>query len=218
MSNFLQPSPKAAGILIFVLLILAACCVAGELTVQAAPLQAALLGAAPVGRLPSPSTVATPLAPTLNDVSPRRSPRPRPRTSAAPGHPSRATIIEVQRLFHELGYPLGTKPLGGLGVRTRGALYYFQRKYGLPVTGYPDARTIAEMQSVAASLRGSSAVAQAPPHDLVERVLGDDLPILTIAIALAAVLCLLALSARDRPAQEDSATAEDTIIAASGDS
>ncbi len=124
----------------------------------------------------------------------------------------------MQRLFHELGYPLGTKPLGGLGVRTRGALYYFQRKYGLPVTGYPDARTIAEMQSVAASLRGSSAVAQAPPHDLVERVLGDDLPILTIAIALAAVLCLLALSARDRPAQEDSATAEDTIIAASGDS
>jgi hypothetical protein len=135
---------------------------------------------------------------------------------ASPRHPSRATIIKVQRLFHELGYPLGTKPLGGLGVRTRGALSYFQRKYGLPVTGYPDARTIAEMQSVAASLRGSSAVAQAPPHDLVERVLGDDLPILMIAIALAAVLCLLALSAKQRSPQ-DSAAAEETIAVASPD-
>jgi peptidoglycan hydrolase-like protein with peptidoglycan-binding domain len=122
----------------------------------------------------------------------------------------------VQHLFQQLGYPLGDKPLGGLGVRTRGALSYFQRKYGLPVTGYPDALTIAKMQAVAKSLQGSHAKREPPPRDLVERVLGNGLPILAIAIAPAVLLALLALSARNRTSQ-DSATAEGTMPAASGD-
>jgi peptidoglycan hydrolase-like protein with peptidoglycan-binding domain len=131
-------------------------------------------------------------------------------------HPSRATVLEVQHLFQQLGYPLGNKPLGGLGVRTRGAISYFQRKYGLPATGYPDPRTIAKMQAVARSLRASPGVRESSPHDLVERTLGDHLPILAIAIVLAVVLALLALSARQRPAQ-DSAAAEDTIPTVSTD-
>ncbi len=206
-SSFRRPISKATGTLILVLLLVAACCAAGEFTVQAAP----------VGRLPSTLTVATPPLPTPHDVSPQRSSHPRARSSVAPGHPSRATIIEVQRLFRELGYPLGNAPLGGLGVHTRGALSYFQRKYGLAVTGHPDAKTIAKMQAVAASLRGRSAVAQAPPRDLVERILGDDVPIFAIAIALAAVLALLALSTW-RDSAHDSAAAEDAIVVASEES
>jgi peptidoglycan hydrolase-like protein with peptidoglycan-binding domain len=131
-------------------------------------------------------------------------------------HPSRATVLEVQHLFQQLGYPLGDKPLGGLGVRTRGAISYFQRKYGLPVTGYPNARTITKMQAVAASLRSNHGVKEAPPHDLVERVLGDHLPIFTIAIAIAVVLALLALSARQGSPQ-DSTITEDAIPVASVD-
>jgi hypothetical protein len=131
-------------------------------------------------------------------------------------HPTRATVLEVQHLFQDLGYPLGDKPLGGLGVRTRGALSYFQRKYGLPVTGYPNARTIAKMQAVAASLRSKPGLREPPPHDLVERVLGNKLPILAIAIAIAVAIALLALSARDRPPQE-SATEATSPAAASDD-
>ncbi len=133
-----------------------------------------------------------------------------------PHRPPRATVLEVQHLFQDLGYPLGNRPLGGFGVRTKGALSYFQHKYGLPVTGYPNARTIAKMQAVVASLRGSAGVREPPPHDLVERVFGNHLPILGIAIALAVVLALLALSTRKRPSQE-SATAETTIPVASED-
>ena len=109
---------------------------------------------------------------------------------------------------------------GGLGVRTRGALSYFQRKYRLPINGHPDARTIAKMQAVVASLHGHSAVAPSPPRDLVERVLGDNVPIFTIGIALAAILALLALSAwRDSSSStHDSAAAEDTIVVAPDDS
>jgi peptidoglycan hydrolase-like protein with peptidoglycan-binding domain len=117
--------------------------------------------------------------------------------------PSRATVIEVQRLFEQLGYPLGPLPLGGLGPRTKGALRYFQRKYGLPVTGLADPHTIVLMRTVAASLRGPAPGASSrasQTHDVVEDVLGNHVPILAIAVGLAALLALLALSARERPA------------------
>jgi peptidoglycan hydrolase-like protein with peptidoglycan-binding domain len=121
--------------------------------------------------------------------------------SGAPA-PSRATVIEVQRLFGQLGYPLGSLPLGGLGPRTKGALRYFQRKYGLPVTGLADLHTILLMRTVAASLHGPApgGSSRAPEaHDTVEAVLGNHVPILAIAVGLAALLALLALSARERP-------------------
>jgi peptidoglycan hydrolase-like protein with peptidoglycan-binding domain len=119
------------------------------------------------------------------------------------GAPSRATVIEAQRLFEQLGYPLGPMALGGFGPRTRGALRYFQHKYGLPVTGLPDPHTLLVMGTVAASLKGpsaSSAAHASPPHDAVEGVLGGDVPILAIAVCLAALLGVLALTARHRPA------------------
>ncbi len=108
----------------------------------------------------------------------------------------------VQRLFGVLGYPLGHMPLGGLGVRTRGALSYFQRKYHLPVTGYPDARTIARMRAVAASL--SARPTRAPEsarRDLVDRLL-PDVPILPLGIALALALAVLALAVDRKAAPE----------------
>jgi hypothetical protein len=102
----------------------------------------------------------------------------------------------VQRLLHELGYPLGKEHIGHLGVRTRGALTYFQRKYRLPITGYPSAATLARMRAVAVSLRPRPRAPQAAPRDLVERFLGSDAPILTVGVVLAVLLALLALSAR----------------------
>lgn len=134
-------------------------------------------------------------------------------TAAAPGAgtsaassaatPPRWEVLEVQRLFRVLGYPLGDLPLGGFGPRTQGALRYFQHKYGLPVTGLPDPRTLGLMRSVAATLRGPGGhggAASAAPHDLVEDVLGQGVPILALAVACAALLGLLAISARERPA------------------
>jgi peptidoglycan hydrolase-like protein with peptidoglycan-binding domain len=115
---------------------------------------------------------------------------------AADRTPSRAKVVEVQRLLHELGYPLGKERTGHLGVRTRGALTYFQRKYRLPITGYPSVATLARMRAVAASLRPRPRAPQAAPRDLVERFLGSDAPILTVGVALAVLLALLALSAR----------------------
>ncbi len=117
---------------------------------------------------------------------------------AAHRAPSRAKVVEAQRLLHELGYPLGKERTGRLGVRTRGALSYFQRKYRLPITGYPSVATLARMRAVAASLRPRPRprAPQAAPRDLVERFLGSDAPILTVGVALAVLLALLALSAR----------------------
>ncbi len=115
--------------------------------------------------------------------------------------PSRATVIEAQRLFGQLGYPLGSRPLGGFGPRTKGALRYFQRKYGLHVTGFPDPGTLLLMRTVAASLRGPAAppaTHASPPHDAVEGVLGGNVPILVIAVVLAALLGVLAVTARER--------------------
>lgn len=111
-------------------------------------------------------------------------------------------MIEAQRLFGQLGYPLGSMPLGGLGPRTKGALRYFQNKYGLPVTGLPDARTLLLMHKVAASLRMPTpgVTHAAKRHDAVEGLLGDHVPILAIAVCLAAVLALLALTGRQRAA------------------
>jgi hypothetical protein len=144
---------------------------------------------------------------------------PAPATAAATTTqpvPSRATVLEVQLLFRELGYPLGSLPLGGLGPRTRGAISYFQRKYNLPVSGYPDPATLAAMKAVAASLHGRIAP-QSAPHDIVERTIGDQLPVLTIAVLLAGVLTLLAVSPR-RGAAQDSTAAEGTLPVGSAES
>jgi len=156
------------------------------------------------------------LAPARAAVSDGTATPQRPPASAT-AQPARATVLEAQALFHELGYPLGAERAGELGVRTRGALSYFQRKYGLTVTGYPDPQTLAEMQTVAASLHGGATVAKSQPRDIVEDVLGRNPPVLTIAVALAAIVALLALSGRRSGARQDSATAEDTIVAASED-
>jgi hypothetical protein len=112
--------------------------------------------------------------------------------------PSRATVLSVQRLFHVLGYPLGRERAGKFGVRTRGALSYFQRKYGLPVTGHPDARTVAEMEAVAASLTPAPASARPPPpRDLIDRLMGG-VPIMGLGLVCALGLALLALATRRR--------------------
>ena len=129
-------------------------------------------------------------------------------------------MLQAQRLFRLLGYPLGGDRPGELGVGTKGALEYFQRKYGLSVSGYPNKPTLVLMSAVEASLRTGTDSAPAPsalvpavaaplrggpssprdqPRDLIERLLGDDLPYLTIAIGLAALLALLALSTRRSP-------------------
>jgi hypothetical protein len=120
--------------------------------------------------------------------------------SAAPRlhpRPPQATVLSVQRLFHVLGYPLRRERGGTFGVRTRGALSYFQRKYGLPITGYPDARTVAEMRAVAASLTAAPTGAPARKRDLVDRLLGGT-PIMGLGLVCALGLALLALAGRRR--------------------
>jgi hypothetical protein len=127
------------------------------------------------------------------------------------------TVQLAQRLFRTLGYPLGRDRPGELGVGTTGALRFFQRKYGLRVSGYPTTQTLARMAAVEASLHAASGAAppavalapalavpahrgsyskQAPPRDLIEGLPGGDLPFLGIAIVLACLLAGLALSAR----------------------
>jgi peptidoglycan hydrolase-like protein with peptidoglycan-binding domain len=118
--------------------------------------------------------------------------------------PARSTVLTVQSLFHMLGYPLGREPRGDFGTRTRGALDYFQRKYRLPITGYPDARTVSEMRTVAFSLLSRPGSSLPPPQDLVTRLLGN-LPVFPIAVALALLLCALALSGRRAPVPTDRA-------------
>ena len=127
-------------------------------------------------------------------------------TAGVGGYPAphslrRETVVTVQRLFHVLGYPLGRERTGTLGVHTKGALSYFQRKYRLPVTGYPNERTVAEMQAVAASLTAAPAGARAQ-RDLVDKLLGG-VPIVPLGLACALGLSLLALTARRRDALPD---------------
>ena len=126
-------------------------------------------------------------------------------------------MLRTQHLLIGLGYPLGSGPLGGFGPRTRGAIEYFQRKYHLPVTGLPDPWTLAAMRGVLASLRGVSSTPQPQPSDLVEPAIGGGVPVLTIAVVLALVLALLALSSL-RGGAQDSAPAEDMAAAGSGES
>jgi Putative peptidoglycan binding domain len=127
--------------------------------------------------------------------------------SAAPHpHPSLARVLIVQRLFHELGYPLGRERSGTFGVRTRGALSYFQRKYGLPVTGYPDVGTVAQMQAVAASLRAAPGRTAPRERDLIQKLLGGA-PVMGLALACALGLALLALAGRRSEPLADQALA-----------
>jgi peptidoglycan hydrolase-like protein with peptidoglycan-binding domain len=125
-----------------------------------------------------------------------------PALGASHRQPSPATVSTVQRLFHVLGYPLGHERGGSFGVRTKGALSYFQRKYGLPINGYPDQRTVAEMQAVAASLTAAPASDGPPPRDLIDRLLGG-VPIMGLGLACASGLALLAFAARGRDSLTD---------------
>jgi peptidoglycan hydrolase-like protein with peptidoglycan-binding domain len=150
---------------------------------------------------------------------------------------SKQTVLRAQRLFRELHYPLGRDRPGDLGVGTRGALEYFQRKYGLSASGYPNATTLTLMEGVEASLRAPSSSAPGPtapisaiavpsgrasypasaqPRDLVERLLGEHLPLLAIAIALASLLSLLALSARRASGYRSAKTRGSTTTASGG--
>jgi hypothetical protein len=116
--------------------------------------------------------------------------------AAAPRHrpvPSRSTTLAVQTLFHELGYPLAREARGHYGTQTKGAVEYFQHKYRLPITGYPNARTASEMRAVAFSLLSRPGGNQPPPRDLVNRLVGH-LPILPLGVGVALVLCVLALA------------------------
>jgi hypothetical protein len=179
----------------------------------------ALLGAGPGSALATaPSNSPHPGAHTVRPADrskERHAPTPRAR------HPEqlapKRTVRLAQRLFRTLGYPLGRDRPGELGVGTKGALRFFQQKYGLRVSGYPTAQTLARMAAVEASLHAASGAApaavalapalavptrrgpyskQAPPRDLIEGLPGGDLPLLGIAIVLASLLAVLALSAR----------------------
>jgi hypothetical protein len=142
---------------------------------------------------------------------------------AAAHKPSPATVEQVESLFGQLGYPLKPHRPGVLDVSTSGAISYFQRKYKLPVTGYPDAATITLMKAVATSLRSTATTSdragprEAPPQDIVERILGANPPVLPVVVGLAGALALLALSVSSRP-DYDSASAEDAITSDSRES
>jgi hypothetical protein len=124
-------------------------------------------------------------------------------------------VLEAQRLFRVLGYPLRGEQPGIYGVSTRGAVSYFQRKYGLPVSGELDTATLAAMRRAAAALRAT--VSQ--PRDLVQRTFGEHVPLFAIALAMALLLAGLALRDRfgRRGGAQDSATVEDSALLASAE-
>jgi hypothetical protein len=124
-------------------------------------------------------------------------------------------VLLVQHLFRALRYPLGRDRPGELGVGTKGALEYFQRKYGLNPDGYPNAATLALMAAVQSSQHASrrpspielvptviapgarvGSPSLARPKDLVVRLLGPHVPFLAVGLVSAVVLALLALAAR----------------------
>ncbi|HEX4466837.1 MAG TPA: peptidoglycan-binding domain-containing protein [Solirubrobacteraceae bacterium] len=113
---------------------------------------------------------------------------------------SKATVVEVQALFGELGYPIADEHAGVLDSGTKGALSYFQHKYNLPETGQPDAPTLIMMKAVAAQLKGEKhhSAPYKAPQDLVERTLGKNPPVLQFAIALTGLLALLAFASGRR--------------------
>ena len=133
------------------------------------------------------------------ELQPGSAPAQAPIAAAGAQAPPQALVLRTQHLLIGLGYPLGSGPLGGFGPRTRGAIEYFQRKYRLPVSGLPDPATVAAMSRVLASLRGVSGAPQDQPSDLVEEAIGEQPPLLTIAIVLALALALLALSPARAP-------------------
>jgi cellulose synthase (UDP-forming) len=141
------------------------------------------------------------LCSTALGATTRPQPPPRGTATVTRPQPSRGTVVTVQRLFHVLGYPLDGERVGAFGVHTKGALSYFQRKYRLPVTSYPDERTVAEMQAVAASLTAAPAGTRAQ-RDLLDKLLGG-VPIVPLGLACALGLSLLALTARRRDALTD---------------
>jgi cellulose synthase (UDP-forming) len=187
-SLMLQRALRFAATVVSMVLVLALC--------------SSALGA--TGPQPARGTVATVTYPQPSGGAVSAG-RPQPsretRATSTRSRPARATMVTVQRLFHVLGYPLDGERVGTFGVHTKGALSYFQRKYRLPVTGYPDERTVAEMQAVAASLTAAPAGARAQ-RDLVDRLLGG-VPIVPLGLACAAGLSLLALTARRRDALPD---------------
>jgi hypothetical protein len=109
--------------------------------------------------------------------------------------PSHATVLEVQRLFGILGYPLGKERNGVYGFEMKGALHYFQTTHGLPATGYPDAKTLTRMRHAATVLRKEVGPGISAASDVVERALGRNPPVLPVAIGLALLLALLAVGA-----------------------
>ena len=71
----------------------------------------------------------------------------------------RAKRRQVQRWLTDLGLePRGTD--GNFGQRTRGAIQAFQRRNGLPATGYLDSASLARLRDAAAKI---AAVPAAPP-------------------------------------------------------
>ena len=93
---------------------------------------------------------------------------------AHPHKPTRATVLEAQTLFHELGYPLGTSAPGGFGAHARAGRS--RTSSASTRCRSPATRTLARCcgcRSSPASLRGRRRREPAPPHDVVERTLGD---------------------------------------------
>jgi len=130
------------------------------------------------------SSVAEPAAPTARLLRKGDGAR-------VPGGSSR--VRELQALFDVLGYPLGREGRSGVfGVRTEGAVRYFQRKRGLPATGVVGSQTLRSLRSEARRLRlvsrGQGTRVGAPVgtgRTVLER--GPELLALLVGLALAAV-------------------------------
>jgi Sel1 repeat/Putative peptidoglycan binding domain len=70
-----------------------------------------------------------------------------------PPAPSRATILDIQRLLKRFRFDPGP-PDGAPGPRTRQAISLFERFAGRPATGEPSAALLAELRAVAADMGG----------------------------------------------------------------
>lgn len=102
-----------------------------------------------------------------------------------------ARVREVQRLFTVLGYPLGReRGTGVFGERTEGAVTFFQRKEGWPVTGRVGDGTLALLRLRADGLAKAARRSAPPPVPVA-----DARPFLLEGLALGAafLLALLAL-------------------------
>ncbi len=102
-------------------------------------------------------------------------------------------VLQLQQLFTALGYPLGRERGSGVfGVRTEGAVRYFQSHHGLTPTGRANHRTLVLMRAQGAALATVASAESEPVKGGVGAQLRARLPevgallLLLLIIALAA--------------------------------